>query len=279
MPQSETIGKLAQAIAQAQAELKPVKREAKNPFFNSKYADLASIWEALKPFHAHGIAISQIPFDAGEGMIGIETQLSHESGEWIAGKLALPVSKEDAQGVGSAITYARRYALGCMTGVVTEDDDDGNHAAQAKPVAQRFTQQKATIARAFQEIRQDVKHIAGQTGTDLHKGGLIDVEQDGASMNKGGSVHDLPGSVMPSKTSDAAPPSFPPDDIPETTWGEFLEYVGDDPERTKVGKAVKKRLAYSEMSKVPAKARRGIMLTIQDEAKRQGIPFEQWVQE
>lgn len=159
MPQSEQIGELAKAIVLAQAELKPVKKECENPFFKSRYADLASVWEALKPFQAHGIAITQMPFDAGEGMIGITTQLSHTSGQWISGSLALPVSKHDAQGVGSAVTYARRYSLGCMTGVVTEEDDDGNQATQAKP-AQRYSQNKQDAARKMAELRNEMSEQA-----------------------------------------------------------------------------------------------------------------------
>lgn len=175
-----------------------------------------------------------------------------------------------------AMSAAYKYAVIQTFCIPTEGDNDADATTHepVKAVAQRFAQQKATIAKAFQEIRQDFKYIAGQTGTDLHKGGLTDVERDGESLSKA-ILGPLPAHIG----SDAAPLSFPPEEIPETTWGEFLEYVGDDPERTKVGKAVKKRLAYSEMSKVPAKARRGIMLTIQDEAKRQGIPFEQWVTE
>lgn len=250
MPQSETIGNLAKAIALAQAELKPVKREAENPFFKSRYADLASVWEALKPFNKHGIAISQVPFDAGEGMIGLTTQLSHESGEWIAGNLALPVSKGDAQGVGSAITYARRYALGCMTGVVTEDDDDGNTASQAKP-AQRFAQQKATVAKAFSEIRQDIKTV---------------VEQDGARPDE--------RAVSSQQSSDAAPPF-----ITDEAWTNFCEYVGDDPDRTKVGKKVKAKMSIGELSTLTPRGRKAVMLSIQDEARRQGVPFSEWVKE
>lgn len=232
MPQSEKIGELAKAIAKAQAEMKPVKRENENPFFKSKYADLASVWEAIKPFQANGIAVTQMPFDAGEGMIGITTQLTHESGEWMNGSLAVPLSKADAQGVGSAITYARRYALGCLTGVVTEEDDDGNMASQPPPV-QRFAQQKKTIAKAFSEIRQDIKDIAGP----------------------------------------------PAEAVPDTTWTEFLGYVGDDPERTKVGKKVKQKMSIAEMSAVQPKDRKGIILSIQDEARRQGVPFTEWVKE
>lgn len=243
MPHSESIGSLAKAIALAQLELKPVKKEQENPFFKSRYADLASVWEALKPFHAHGIAISQIPFDAGEGMIGITTQLTHaESGEWIAGNLALPVSKDDAQGVGSAITYARRYALGCMTGVVTEDDDDGNAATTARP-AQRYQQHAKAVSKAFKEIRDDIK-----------------------------------GVVNPPFNPEVCPPDGP-QHIDDETWMNFCEYVGDDPDRTKIGKKMKAKMSVGELSLLAPAGRKAVMLSIQDEAKRQGVAFSEWVKE
>lgn len=238
MPQSEQIGELAKAIAAAQAKLKPVKKECENPFFKSRYADLAAVWEALKPFHEEGIAITQMPFDAGEGMVGITTQLTHTSGQWIAGSLALPASKDDAQGVGSAITYCRRYSLGCMTGVVTEEDDDGNQATQAKP-AQRYQQTKQANIQKIQELRD---------------------------------------AVAPRPFN---PEVCPPADgvIDDITFKEFCEYVGDDPDRTKVGKKVKAKMSIGEMSLLPAKGRKAVMLSIQDEAKRQGVPFSEWVKE
>ena len=166
--QSESIAKLAEAIAKAQSELKPVKKENSNPFYHSKYADLASVWEALKPYHANGIAITQVPFAAeNAGHIGIETQLSHSSGEWISGRLELPVVKQDPQGYGSAITYARRYALGCMTGVVTEEDDDGNAASQPQQThAKAYTSHKATAAKKIAELRTDGMKKATHTSID-----------------------------------------------------------------------------------------------------------------
>ena len=237
MPQSEQIGELAKAIAAAQAKLKPVKKECKNPFFNSRYADLAAVWEALKPFHEEGIAITQMPFDAGEGMVGITTQLTHTSGQWIAGSLALPVSKDDAQGVGSAVTYCRRYSLGCMTGVVTEEDDDGNQATQAKP-AQRYQQNKQANAQKLAELRDAVP----------------------------------PRPFNP----EVCPPA---DGVADTTWQSFCEYVGDDPERTAIGKKVKAKMQVGELATLTLKKRREVILSIQDEAKRQGIPFSEWVKE
>lgn len=265
MPQSEKIGELAKAIAKAQAEMKPVKRENENPFFKSKYADLASVWEAIKPFQANGIAVTQMPFDAGEGMIGITTQLTHESGEWMNGSLALPLSKADAQGVGSAITYARRYALGCLTGVVTEEDDDGNLAVQMpvreSPV-QRYQKNKQAIAKAFSDIRQDIRNVVEQDGA---RGTGTDVIAPG---------HEVSGNQQ---SRDAAPPNLAA--VPDTTWDEFQIYVGDDPDRMKIGTSVKKKMSISLLSAVQPKDRKGIILSIQDEARRQGVPFTEWVKE
>lgn len=237
MPQSEQIGELAKALAQAQADLKPVKKECENPFFKSKYADLASVWEALKPFHTHGIAITQMPFDAGEGMIGITTQLTHESGQWIAGSLALPVSKDDAQGVGSAITYARRYSLSCMTGVVAEDDDDGNQATQAKP-AQRYQQTKQANAQKIAELRSEI----------------------------------APKPFNP----EVCPPA---EGVTDEQFAEFRVYVGDSPERTAIGKKVKAKMSIGDLDLLAPIGRKAFMLSVQDEAKRQGIPFSEWVKE
>ncbi len=141
--QSESIDLLAAAIAKSQAVMEPVKRESVNPFFKSMYADLASVWAALKPYHANGIAITQSPYmPERENYIGIETQLTHSSGQWKKSRLEMPVGKHDAQGFGSAITYTRRYAL-CMTGVVSEEDDDGNAAS-----AQQLKQASVPAARA-----------------------------------------------------------------------------------------------------------------------------------
>jgi hypothetical protein len=131
--QSAEIKDLAMAIVAAQAMMKPAIKDSTNPFFKSKYADLSSVWTALQPFNASGIAITQHPMESPAGHITIDTQLTHNgTGQWMRSRLTMPVAKNDPQGFGSAITYARRYALGCMTGLVTEEDDDGNAASKPK---------------------------------------------------------------------------------------------------------------------------------------------------
>lgn len=128
--QSPEIDKLADAIVTAQQAMTPALKDHVNPFFKSKYADLGSVWQALAPFREAGIAITQSPMDSPDGYIVLDTQLTHTSGQWMRARLKMRVSKDDPQGAGSALTYARRYSLGCVTGLVTEEDDDGNLASQ-----------------------------------------------------------------------------------------------------------------------------------------------------
>lgn len=135
MNKSESIKELAAALSKAQGQMESAKKDSANPFFKSKYADLAAIVEAVKrPLAENGLSylqITDIPENDTDAVL-IETVLMHSSGEWVSGKLRMPVTKHDAQGVGSAITYARRYGLQAMLGVPAEDDD-GNAAAAAAP--------------------------------------------------------------------------------------------------------------------------------------------------
>ncbi len=122
------------ALASAQAEMEAATKDSNNPFFKSKYADLNSVMGAVKPALArHGLAFIQICHDA-ENCAKVETVIVHKSGEqFMCGAVSVPVSKVDAQGYGSALTYARRYSLSSAFGVGAEDDD-GNAAAKAMPV-------------------------------------------------------------------------------------------------------------------------------------------------
>ncbi len=135
---SPTIGKIAAALAKAQAVMGPALKDSTNPHFRNDYASLASCFAACRPIFENGIAITQIPVDGGEG-VRVVTWLLHESGEWIKGELWMPVTKSDAQGYGGALTYAKRYGLQSLTGLAP-DDDDGNAAvgrpAQPQPIQQ-----------------------------------------------------------------------------------------------------------------------------------------------
>jgi len=153
--QSPEIDKLAGAIVRAQVKLMPAKKDTINPFFHKKYADLPAVWESLKPFRDEEIAITQSPMDSPDGHILLETQLTHSSGQWMRSCLKMRVAKDDPQGAGSALTYARRYALGCMTGLVTEEDDDGNQASQPVVKAAITTVKPAVKPAAPQQQGQE----------------------------------------------------------------------------------------------------------------------------
>lgn len=139
MNTSAEINEIAKACAAAQLELKPAVKDAMNPAFKSKYADLASVVEAARVYAKHGVCAWQ---DATltEGGVAVLTRLAHHSGQWVEfGPMIVPLAKRDAHGVGSATTYAKRYALSAALGIAADEDDDGNaavgngHAAKQAP--------------------------------------------------------------------------------------------------------------------------------------------------
>jgi hypothetical protein len=137
MLQSESIANLAKSLSIVQGKLTYAKKDSKNPFFKSNYADLESVWDACRDLLAsNGLSVAQFPgtYSDLDKSMSLTTMLMHESGEWISQEMSVPVSKVDAQGAGSAITYMRRYALAAVVGVV-QADDDGNAASQPKPVS------------------------------------------------------------------------------------------------------------------------------------------------
>lgn len=116
--QSAEIGELAAALAVAQGEITGALKDSANPFFKSKYADLASVWDACRAsLSKNGLAVIQSAGTNNDGAAVITTTLAHKSGQWIRGSIALMPVKSDPQGMGSALTYARRYALAAMVGV------------------------------------------------------------------------------------------------------------------------------------------------------------------
>jgi hypothetical protein len=128
MNQSETIGKLAEALSKAQAAMENALKDSTNPFFKGKYADLAGIINAIKlPLGQNGLSYVQYLDTEGDFQY-LYTKLMHISGEWLQGRLRLLIGKNDMQGLGSAITYARRYTLSAMVGL-TQEDDDGERSS------------------------------------------------------------------------------------------------------------------------------------------------------
>lgn len=177
MNKSESIKELAVALTKAQAELKNPSFDATNPHFKNRYASLAGVRDTVTPtLSKHGLSIVQLLESDDSGPI-CETVLIHTSGEWISSRLHVPASKLDAQGFGSAITYARRYALQATLNVVGDADDDGEAAAKAPitPTAgvwesldedeQKFLTKIATEVSAFiveGDVAGAVGHVRAQ---------------------------------------------------------------------------------------------------------------------
>lgn len=131
--ESPTIGKLIMALAKAQGQIKAAPKDTDNTFFESKYADLASVWEACRePLAKNGLAVVQRPNPTDGNTVSLTTIIAHESGEWMRGTLIMRPVKTDPQGLGSCLTYARRYALSAMVGICSEEDDDGNAVSNKK---------------------------------------------------------------------------------------------------------------------------------------------------
>ena len=132
METSEQLNELFTALSRAQGEIRPALKDRENPHLRSKYADLGSVWEACRDVLArHGLTVTQWPLSP-EGASGITlmTILGHTSGQYIRAAYTMPVGKGDAQSHGSALTYARRYALSAVLGIVADDDDDGQAASR-----------------------------------------------------------------------------------------------------------------------------------------------------
>jgi hypothetical protein len=149
---------LAASLAKAQSEIQNPKFDSMNPHFKSKFASLAAVRNAIIPvFARHGLSVVQ-DLQATDRGISCLTILLHSSGERMdIGPLVMPASKADAQGFGSAATYARRYALLAMAGVAGEEDDDGNAASKPNGSAFITEQQAADLVALCDEI--GVEHV------------------------------------------------------------------------------------------------------------------------
>lgn len=134
MNQSSTLGNLAAALAAAQAMIRGAVKDSANPFFKSSYADLQSVWDAIRqPLATNGLCVVQSTSVSATGQLLLVTTLIHKSGEWISGEYPIVPVKAEPQAYGSALSYGRRYALAAMCGVYQVDDD--GEAAQARPTA------------------------------------------------------------------------------------------------------------------------------------------------
>jgi hypothetical protein len=153
MEKSESIKEIAAALCNFQKSVGKIKKSETNPFFKSKYADLSSILDTIQePLFENGLSFVQFPTGKNE----LSTMLMHISGEWIKSTSEMLLTKQDSQGLGSAITYQRRYSLASILGLNIDVDDDGN-AASKQPVKPNTTEKPKATEANIKAIQEKIK--------------------------------------------------------------------------------------------------------------------------
>jgi hypothetical protein len=239
---SPTIGELTKALANARKDFKPVLKDANNPFFKSKYADLAGVIESTTAaLSKNELVVIQSPGKIYNGHILLTTLLSHSSGEWIKDELELPIAKFDAQGTGSAITYARRYAYQAIVGVSAEDDDGNAESQKFEKQGDNFvrkTDQTATTGQAPKPAAKGRPKKESVPDAGKPWGGEFEKKPDqvftgGDSYSKSGPP--APNAITPENPITDADVIFPGD--PEPTPEKYVSplegksMVGENPAR------------------------------------------------
>jgi hypothetical protein len=154
MKSSEQVNELATALCKAQGDMGGAVKDSSNPFFKSSYADLTSVIKAIKqPFSDNGLSYTQFPVSNEHG-VGVSTRLMHTSGQWLEMEYTLPTVKKDPQASGSAITYARRYALQSIAGIPTADDDAESAMLRGATNDTKINSTQAAKLKALLEVTQ-----------------------------------------------------------------------------------------------------------------------------
>lgn len=163
---SESIAALAAALAKAQGEMEGAAKANINPHFKSKYADLASVWDACRePLSKHGLSVLQ-PVSADGARVTVTTILAHSSGEFISEALTMTAAQNTPQGVGSTITYGRRYGLASMVGIAPEDDDGNAGSNTGQP--QQARAEVPTVPAGYEDWWLDMVATADSGTEALH---------------------------------------------------------------------------------------------------------------
>ena len=164
MKHSEFINDLATALVEAQGELEDAAKDATNPHFRNEYATLSSVLKEIRPvFKKHGLAMTQVPWANKDSGLVLTTMIMHKSGQWISGDLELLMGKQDMQGMGSSLSYGRRYAASAMA-LISQQDDDGNEASaqapkkqEAKPTAASKASQNQSPVTSSKKLQEPAK--------------------------------------------------------------------------------------------------------------------------
>ena len=171
MNKSESITELAKALASFHSEVKQPVKDKTNPFFKSTYVDLTGVVEAItSTAPKHGLSFIQYPVNQ-DNKVGVVTVLMHASGEFIETEpvFAQP-GKNDAQAVGSVITYLKRYSLSAVFGITSDEDDDGNRATygNANPNQQKpsYNNAPSTKSNHSQTLKEKIKAVSVKNGVE-----------------------------------------------------------------------------------------------------------------
>lgn len=166
MRTSEAVDLIFTALFKAQGEFKVALKGSENPFFKSNYADFESVVGAARPaLSKNGLAFIQMPSIENDKTV-LVTRITHSSGQWFEDSMPIKATKDDAQGLGSAITYTRRYALQAALGIVTSNDDDDAEKTMNRDKTDR-TASKADVThllKAFQKEGVTEKQVIGLLG-------------------------------------------------------------------------------------------------------------------
>ena len=163
MKHSEQINEIGASLALAQRQMKGAKKDAANPFFKSKYADLSSVAAAcMDALNDQGVAVVQAPSTLPDGAVAVETMLLHKSGQWMSETVTGKPKDDGPQALGSVITYLRRYSLAAFAGVAPEDDD-----AEAAMGREKKAEPKAVKPAGFDDWLADLEATADEGTPEL----------------------------------------------------------------------------------------------------------------
>lgn len=151
--QSEKTAELVTALTKASGQIKVARKDSENPFFHSRYADLSAITEASREALVNNDLVVTQSTSIELNQMVLVTTLHHVSGQWIRGYYPISAMKADPQSMGSAVTYARRYALSSMLGIVTEDDDgESSMGRNAQPTQQINRVEKSEVGKEYYSV-------------------------------------------------------------------------------------------------------------------------------
>ena len=205
MEMSPQINEIAAALSKAQGQMSSASKDAKNPFFKSSYATFASVIEAVRePFAANGLSFVQGTCSSGD-LYTVRTMILHASGQWLASSLSATPSKHDPQGVGSLVSYLKRYGLQAMCGIAASDDDGeaacGRSAPKESSKAEAKSEKKESlvfdkdnpshrekVAKALGSMKVDSSLYQSiysiLDGVELTRAALTDAAQEAALQNE-----------------------------------------------------------------------------------------------